>query len=270
MEFAEPPTKRSRCGGCGGVGLLAGLAGSDTRYARFDAATPKQIAEELAYLASRAEAAAEEEIEAAEEEAEAVAEEEQDEARRAQEIEEEQAAAEEENDEAAAEEENGFDAFDGLGWGDGFGYDEDGEPMHEGFVMFRNDVLPDTDTIAQRIHDLADTFVGDDGCVVRAGSGEDAFLISCVLVRKFVLSGRSVRHIIVHALPDDYSEWNATDIHHHGEGGKIITAATDHLPDRILNSRTLLIDERNDVGLQDRIRSAGGMVVRLDVFRGRE
>jgi len=160
------------------------------------------------------------------------------------------------------------EVHDGLGWGDGFGNDEDGEPVDEDFVMFRNDILPDTDTASAETRRVAEQMAS----VIQTKAVVDLELhldleLATLLVNALVQSNRSVRHILVHCLPESAHEWREANIHLHGEGGQIITDASgssmhiDTIPERKLNARTLLIDEIGNQALQDKVTAAGGIVV---------
>ncbi len=177
-------------------------------------------------------------------------------------------------EQVTAAEQAEWDAFwdlchEGLGadWGDGMGNDEDGEPLHEDFVTFRNDVLPDTDTAsADTRHAAAQlaSVIQDKGVVETRRLDLE---LATLLVEGIVKAKRSVRHIIVRSRPESVREWLDTNIHLHGEGGQVIADASgssmhiDAISDRKLNSRTLLIDEVGDKSLQDKVTAAGGMVV---------
>lgn len=155
------------------------------------------------------------------------------------------------------------EVHDGLGWGDGFGNDDDGEPLYEGLVIFRNDILPYTDTDAADEEAKRDaarlvSVIADKGVVETRTLDLHSVTL---LVTAIVKSGRSVRHILVHALPEHAHDWQQTQIHLHGEGGQIITDTSLPIPQRKLNERTLLIDEIGNASLQDSVKDAGGMVV---------
>lgn len=82
------------------------------------------------------------------------------------------------------------------------------------------------------------------------------------LVNDIVRAGRSVRHIIVLADMEHTREWLDSRIDQHGEGGKIISSpGSTTVPSRLLNERTLLIDEVDDVNLQAVVLGAGGMAI---------
>lgn len=152
------------------------------------------------------------------------------------------------------------EVHDGLGWGDGLGNDEDGEPVDEDFVMFRNDILPDTDTASAETRRVAEQMAS---VIQTKGVVQTRHLdleLATLLVNALVQSDRSVRHILVHCLPESAHEWREANIHLHGEGGQIITDASG-IPERKLNARTLLIDEIGNQALQDKVTAAGGIVV---------
>jgi len=142
------------------------------------------------------------------------------------------------------------------------GNDEDGEPLDEDFVVFRNDILPHTDTAPEDARHAAAHLVSviqDKGVVETRRLDLE---LATLLVDAIVQSNRSVRHILVHCLPESAREWQETKIHLHGEGGQIITDASAIIvPERKLNARTLLIDEIGNQTLQDKVTAAGGMVV---------
>jgi hypothetical protein len=144
------------------------------------------------------------------------------------------------------------EVHDGLGWGCA---DE------EDVVTFRNDILPYTDTVSEDAQSHADRLVSviQERAVVETRSLDLG--LATLLVTAIVKAGRSVRHILVHTLPEHAHEWQQSQIDLHGEGGQIITTDGAHIPDRKLNARTLLIDEIGDKALQDKVTTAGGMVI---------
>ena len=159
------------------------------------------------------------------------------------------------------------EVHDGLGWGDGFGNDEDGEPVDENFVIFRNDILQPQPTASAETRRVAEQMVSviETKGVVQARHLD--LELATLLVDALVQSNRSVRHILVHCLPESAHEWREANIHLHGEGGQIITDASgyamdiDTIPERKLNARTLLIDETGNQALKDKVAAAGGIVV---------
>lgn len=149
------------------------------------------------------------------------------------------------------------------------GLRDDFFPVDNGTLTFRNDILCDLDVVPEEVRLIATAGAAEvvsvlDGRVVRTKlcrPAEGAGFVSA-LVNGIVLAGRSVRHILVLAHTEHAQEWSDSRIDQHGEGGKIMSSnpgAT--IPSRLLNERTLLIDEVGDANTQAAVLGAGGMAI---------
>jgi hypothetical protein len=151
-----------------------------------------------------------------------------------------------------------LEMHEGLGWGDGFGDEE--------VVMFRNDILPYTDTVPAHIaHQTSEIVSVIDSTVVRTKIENLNTEFVAALVDLIVARGRSVRHILVNSHADHTGEWLESSIDLHGEGGQVVSGPSaqvlETIPERKLNARTLLIDELDNKSLQEKVVAVGGMVV---------
>lgn len=151
--------------------------------------------------------------------------------------------------------------WEGLGMGFFDDTDSDGD-----LLTFRNDILCDLNVVPEDLRrGAADVISVTDGRVVRTKLSSTAdgagFGFVSALVNHIVRAGRSVRHILVLADMEHTQEWLDSRIDQHGEGGKVMSSPDATIPPRLLNERTLLIDEMDDANLQAVVLAAGGMAV---------